>query len=237
MDYRMSWHEMLPLVEVAYNNSYQSIIKMVPYKALYGRRCRSPLHWDEIGERNELSTALGPKMTQKMIEDIRLLRNRMKQAQDRQKSYADLRRKEVEFQVGDKVFLKVSPYKRVMRFGNKGKLAPRHIGPFEVLQRIGKVAYKLALPPRMDKVHDVFHVSMLQKYVSDPSHILSLEDVDLVENLVYEERPVQILDRKVKELRNKSIPLVKVLWRNHKVEEATWETEQDMQNRYPELFV
>ena len=237
MDYRMTWHEMLPLVEFAYNNSYQSTIKMAPYEALYGRRCRSPLHWDEIGERSELSTALGPEMTQKMIEDVRLIRSRMKQAQDRQKSYADLKRKEVEFQVGDKVFLKVSPYKRVMRFGNKGKLAPRYIGPFEVLQRIGKVAYRLALPPHMDKVHDVFHVSMLRKYVSDPSHILSIEDVELVENLVYEERPVQILDRKIKELRNKSIPLVKVLWRNHKVEEATWETEQDMRERYPELFV
>ena len=123
-----------------------------------------------------------------------------------------------------------------MRFGNKGKLAPRFIGPFEVLQRVGKVAYRLALPPNMDRVHNVFHVSMLRKYVSDPSHILSIEDVDLEENLVYEEHPVQILDRKIKELWNKSIPLVKVLWRNHKVEEATWETEQDMQNRYPELF-
>ena len=111
MDYRVSWHEMLPLVEFAYNNSYQSIIRMAPYEALYGRRCRSPLHWDEVGEKDELSTALGPEMTQKLVEDVRLIRNRMKQAQDRQKSYADLKRKEVEFQVGDKVFLKVSPYK------------------------------------------------------------------------------------------------------------------------------
>ncbi|XP_031249510.1 uncharacterized protein LOC116107370, partial [Pistacia vera] len=154
--------------------------------------------------------------------------------QDRQKSYANLKRKEVEFQVGDKVFLKVSPFKRVMRFGSKGKLAPRYVGPFEVLQRVGKVAYRLALSPSMDKVHDVFHVSMLRKYVSNPSHILRLEDVDLEENLVYEEHPIQILDRRIKELRNKNIPLVKVLWRNHKVEEATWEVEQHMQNRYPE---
>ena len=95
----------------------------------------------------------------------------------------------------------------------------------------------MALPPSMDRVHDVFHVSMLRKYVSDPLHILSVEDVEVAENLVYEERPVQILDRRVKELRNKSVPLVKVLWRNHKVEEATWEVERDMQNRFPELFV
>ena len=175
-------------------------------------------------------------MTQKLVEDVKLIRNRMKQAQDRQKSYADLKRKEVEFQVGDKVFLKVSPYKRGMRFGSKGKLAPRYVGPFEVLQRVGKVAYRLALPPNMDRVHDVFHVSMLRKYVSDPLHILSVEDVEVTENLVYEECPVQILDRRVKELRNKSVLLVKILWRNHKVEEATWEVERDMRNRFPELF-
>ena len=184
---------------------------MAPYEALYGRQCRSPLYWDEIGEKDELSIALGLEVTQKLIEDVKLIRNRMKQAQDRQKSYADLKRKEVEFQVGDKVFLRVSPYKRVMRFGSKGKLAPRFIGPFEVLQRVGKVAYRLALPPSMDKVHDVFHVSMLRKYVSDPFHILSVEDVELAENLVYEERPVQILDRRIKELRNKSVPLVNPL--------------------------
>ncbi|XP_031258443.1 uncharacterized protein LOC116116519 [Pistacia vera] len=124
-----------------------------------------------------------------------------------------------------------------MRFGNKGNLALRFIGPFEVLQQAGKVAYRLALPPSMDKVHDVFHILMLRKYVSDPSHVLSTEDVIVEENLVYEERPVQVFDRKIKKLWNKSIPLVKVLWRNHKIEEATWETEQDMQNRYPELFV
>lgn len=111
-----------------------------------------------------------------------------------------MKRKDVEFEVGDKVFLRVAPYKRVMRFDSKGKLAPRYIGPFEVLQRVRKVAYRLALPPSMDRVHNVFHVSMLRKYVSDPSHILSVEDVDVEENLVYEERLVQILDKQIKEL-------------------------------------
>ncbi|XP_031254195.1 uncharacterized protein LOC116112158 [Pistacia vera] len=125
-------------------------------------------------------------MTQKMIEDIKLIRSRMKQAQDRQKSYADLKRKDVEFKAGEKVFLKVSPYKWVMRFGSKGKLAPRYIGLVEVLQRVGKVAYRLALPPSMDRVHNVFHFSMLQKYVSDPSHILNIKDVNVEENLVFE---------------------------------------------------
>ncbi|KAL5577467.1 hypothetical protein UlMin_019166 [Ulmus minor] len=153
-----------------------------------------------------------------------------------QKSYADKRRRPLEFQVGDSVFLKVAPMKGVMRFGKKGKLSPRFIGPFEILERVGKVAYKLALPPELSSVHNVFHVSMLKKYVSDPSHVLEHEPIQVNEDLTYEEKPVQILDRKDKTLRNKVIPLVKVLWRNHKIEEATWEREDDMRINYPELF-
>ncbi|KAL5582903.1 hypothetical protein UlMin_015345 [Ulmus minor] len=153
-----------------------------------------------------------------------------------QKSYADKRRRPLEFQVGDSVFLKVAPMKGVMRFGKKGKLSPRFIGPFKILERIGKVAYKLALPPELSSVHNVFHVSMLKKYVSDPSHVLEHEPIQVNEDLTYEEKSVQILDRKDKTLRNKVIPLVKVLWRNHKVEEATWEREDDMRISYPELF-
>ncbi|KAL5555965.1 hypothetical protein UlMin_022614 [Ulmus minor] len=160
----------------------------------------------------------------------------MKTAQSRQKSYADRRRRPLEFQVGDLVFLKVAPMKGVMRFGKKGKLSPRYIGPFEILERIGKVAYKLALPSELSTVHNVFHVSMLRKYISDPSHVLESEPIEIREDLTYEEQPVQILDRKDKALRNKVILLVKVLWRNHKVEEATWEREDGMRAKYPHLF-
>ncbi|KAL5553900.1 hypothetical protein UlMin_041301 [Ulmus minor] len=124
----------------------------------------------------------------------------------------------------------------VMRFGKKGKLSPKYIGPFEILERIGKVAYRLALPPNLSLVHNVFHVSMLKKYVQDPSHVLEHEPIEVHEDLTYEEKPVQILDRKEKALRNKVIPLVKVLWRNHKIEEATWEREDEMRERYPNLF-
>ncbi|KAL5546069.1 hypothetical protein UlMin_005756 [Ulmus minor] len=127
----------------------------------------------------------------------------------------------LEFQVGDLVFLKVAPMKGVMRFGKKSKLSPRYIGPFEILEKIGKVGYKLALPSELSTVHNVFHVSMLRKYISDPSHVLESEPIEIREDLTYEEQPVQILDRKDKALHNKVIPLVKVLWRNHKVEEAT----------------
>ncbi|KAL5583108.1 hypothetical protein UlMin_015550 [Ulmus minor] len=159
----------------------------------------------------------------------------METAQSRQKSYADKRRRPLEFQVGDSVFLKVAPFKGVIRFGKRGKLNPRYIGPYEVLERIGKAAYRLALPPNMASVHNVFHVSMLKKYVPDESHVLEQEPIELHEDLSYEEKPVQILDRKIKTLRNKEIPLVKVLWRNQKTEEATWEREEEMRTFHPEL--
>ncbi|KAL0546403.1 hypothetical protein IC582_016311 [Cucumis melo] len=156
--------------------------------------------------------------------------------ESRQKSYADVRRKDLEFEVGDKVFLKVAPMRGVLRFERRGKLSPRFVGPFEILERIGPVAYRLALPPSLSTVHDVFHVSMLRKYVPDPSHVVDYEPLEIDENLSYTEQPVEVLAREVKTLRNKEIPLVKVLWRNHRVEEATWEREDDMRSRYPELF-
>ncbi|KAL5563812.1 hypothetical protein UlMin_033559 [Ulmus minor] len=193
---------------------------------------QSPVHWYETGE-TRLSTS---DFIEETTEAIKKIKQRMETAQSRQKSYADKRRRPLEFQVGDLVFLKVAPMKGVMRFGKKGKLSPRFIGPFEILERVGKVAYKLALPPELSSVHNVFHVSMLKKYVSDPSHVLEHEPIQVNEYLTYEEKPVQILDQKDKTLRNKVIPLVKVLWRNHKVEEATWEREDDMRISYPELF-
>ncbi|TYJ96313.1 pol protein [Cucumis melo var. makuwa] len=159
----------------------------------------------------------------------------MHTAQSRQKSYADVRRKDLEFEIGDKVFLKVAPMKGVLRFERRGKLSPRFVGPFEILERIGPVAYRLALPPSLSTVHDVFHVSMLRKYVPDPSHVVDYEPLEIDENLSYVEQPVEILAREVKTLRNKEIPLVKVLWRNHRIEEATWEREDVMRSRYPEL--
>ena len=125
----------------------------------------------------------------------------------------------------------------VKRFGAKGKLSPQFIGPFQILDRVGAVAYQIALPPYLSGVHDVFHVSMLRKYVSDPTHVLSYEHLQLDQDLSYEEKPVQVLDRKDKVLRTKTVPLVKVLWRNSKSEEATWELESEMRSRYPELFV
>ena len=134
------------------------------------------------------------------------------------------------------VFLRISPWKGVLRFGKRGKLCPRYIGPYRIVERIGEVAYRLELPSDLDRIHDVFHVSMLRKYIPDPSHVLTEQPVEIPENLTYEEEPVQILDRREQVLRNKTIPLVKVLWRSHTIEEATWETEAQMRHQYPHLF-
>ncbi|XP_074303399.1 uncharacterized protein LOC141637891 [Silene latifolia] len=160
----------------------------------------------------------------------------MRVAQNRQKSYAYLKRSEIEFAVGDKVLLKVSPMKGVMRFGKRGKLSQKFIGPYEILDRVGEVAYRLALPPALDRVHNVFHVSQLRKYVSDPTHVLEPEQVEINEQMSYVEGPKEILDRNVRKTRNGETPLVKVLWTNHNVEEETWETEAAMRDNYPNLF-
>ncbi|KAK8701425.1 hypothetical protein V6N13_019812 [Hibiscus sabdariffa] len=205
---------------------------MTPFEALYGRRCRTPLCWFELGE----NKVLGPQMIQDTKKQVQIIHDRLKQAFDRQKAYADTKRRDIRHEVGDKVFLKVSPWKKVLWFGKKGKLSPRYIGPFEVLEKVGPVAYRLALPPEFDKIHNVFHVSMLRRYRSDPSHVLELEEVELNPDLSYEEEPVMILDREVKRLQKKNVSLVKVLWRNHKVEEATWEPEETMRTQYPYLF-
>ena len=135
-----------------------------------------------------------------------------------------------------KSVLKVSPWKKVMRFGKKGKLNPKFIDPYEVIEKVGPMAYRLALPPDLEKIHNVFHVSMLRRYRSDPSHIVLSETIELRPDLTYDEEPVEILAREVKELRNKKIMLFKVLWKNHKTEEDTWESEETMRQQYLQLF-
>ncbi|XP_065854728.1 uncharacterized protein [Euphorbia lathyris] len=231
-DFGQNWDHHLPMVVFAYNNSYQASIEMAPYEALYGRKCRSPICWDEVGERR----LTRPELIQLTLDKVRIIRERLLTAQSRQKSYVDPRRKNVEFQIGDHVFLKVSPMKGIMRFGKKGKLSPRYVGPFEILERIGAVAYRLALPPDFSKVHPVFHISMLRKYIHDASHVLQPQTIQVRDDLTYEEQPIGILDNQVRKLRSKEIPLVKVLWQNHSSSEATWETESEMRVRYPHLF-
>ncbi|CAN6698320.1 unnamed protein product [Malus baccata var. baccata] len=171
------WHNCLDLMEFAYNNIYYSSIGMAPFEALYGKSCRTPLCWSEIGER----VLVGPEIVDETTQNVQL-----------------------------------SPWKGVVRFGKKCKLSPRYIGPYMITERVIEAAYRLELPPELSKVHDVFHVSMF--------------------HLTYDEELVTILDWKDKELRNKTVCLVKVLWRNHSVEEATWETKDRMREMHPRLF-
>ena len=152
LDFGDSWEDHLPLVEFSYNNSFQASIGMAPYEALYGRPCRSPSCWLEAGE----ALPIGPTMVQQTSEQIELIRQRLQTAQSRMKSFYDRKRTELEFQIGDSVYLKVSPMRGVMRFGRKGKLSPRYVGPFPVIDRIGKLAYRLQLPESMAGIHDVF---------------------------------------------------------------------------------
>ncbi|GFY97645.1 hypothetical protein Acr_12g0001860 [Actinidia rufa] len=232
LDFQENWEMHLPLVEFAYNNSFHASIGMAPYEALYGRKCRSPICWTEVEERQ----MLGPEIVQLTTDKIKVIQQRLQTAQSRQKSYTDVRRQDLEFGEGDHVFLKISPSKGINRFGKRGKLKPRYIGPFEVLQRIGTVAYRIALPPELSHVHDVFHVSMLRKYVHDPAHVIHHYPLNMREDLSYVETPIEIIDRRDQVLRNKVIPLVRVVWRNHSYEESTWEREDEIRERYPSLL-
>ena len=160
--------------------------------------------------------------------EIEVIKRRLQVFVDRQKKYTQNCQQPLEFKVGDQVFLKVSPIRGVMRFGKKGKFSSRYVGPFEIVKCISEVVYRLALSPALSRLHDVFYVSMLKNYVHYPSHVLNYESLDVDLKLTYEKRPIEILDWKDKVLRNKIVPLVKVLWRNHVVEEAIWEKEEDM---------
>ncbi|KAD2805401.1 hypothetical protein E3N88_38778 [Mikania micrantha] len=232
IDFGGSWDTHLPLIEFSYNNSYHTSIQCAPFEALYGRKCRSPVCWTEVGD----SQVVGPELIQETSDKITIIQSRLKAARDRQKSYADRRRKPLEFQVGDRVLLKVSPWKGVVRLGKKGKLAPRYVGPFEILERIGPVAYKLRLPVELSNVHDTFHVSNLKKCLADHDVQIPLEDIQIQNNIQFIERPVEIMDHGVKKLKRSRIPIVKVRWEGKRGAEFTWECEDQMKLKYPHLF-
>ena len=216
-------------MEFSYNNSYHTSIQAAPFEALYGRKCRSPLCWAEVGD----SQITGPEIVVDATEKIAQIRQRMAAARDRQKAYADKRRKPLEFEVGDRVLLKVSPWKGVVRFGKRGKLNPRYVGPFEITERIGPVAYRLNLPAELGAVHNVFHVSNLKKCLSDETLIVPFKELTIDERLQFVEEPVEITDRDVKVLKNKRIPLVRVRRNSRRGPEYTWEREDQMTEKYP----
>ena len=232
IDFGGSWDKYLALAEFSYNNSYHSSIKMPPYEMLYGRKCRTPICWGEIGQR-ELASSDVVQQTNDKIDQIR---ERLKMAQDRQKSYADKRRRPIEFQVGDRVMLKVSPWKGVIRFRKRGKLGPRYIGPFRIIDRVGKVAYRLELPEELNSIHNTFHVSQLRKCLADEAQYIPLADITVDEKLGYVEEPVEILDTMVKKLRKREVLLLKVRWKHRKGSECTWEPEEDLIKYYPAFY-
>src|SRR5688500_12661692 len=201
-----SWDKSLPYAEFSYNNSYQASLKMAPFEALYGRKCRTPLYWNQPGE----SQVFGPEILQEAEKQVHIIRENLKTAQSRQKSYADNRRRELMFEVGDFVYLKVSPMRGMKRFKVKGKLSPRYIGPFKILERKGEVAYQLELPDSLSDVHDIFHVSQLNKCLRVPEEQLPMEELNVNEDLTYLEYPVKILETSRRITRSKVINMCKV---------------------------
>nr|GEY76247.1 putative reverse transcriptase domain-containing protein [Tanacetum cinerariifolium] len=183
IDFERSWDKHLPLVEFSYNNSYHASIKAAPFEALYRRKCRSLVCWSEVGE----SQLTGPELVRETTEKIVQIKNRLLTARSRQKRYADLKRRLIEFEVGDKVMLKVSPWRGVIRFGKHGKLSPRFIGPFKVIGRIGPIAYKLELPDKLRGIHDTFHDSNLKRCFVNDDVVIPLDEVQLDDKLHFVE--------------------------------------------------
>nr|GEV60622.1 putative reverse transcriptase domain-containing protein [Tanacetum cinerariifolium] len=212
IDFGKGWVKHLPLCEFSYNNNYHASIKAAPYEALYGRKCRSPVCWAKVGE----AQLTGPELIQETTEKIVLIKQRIQAAQDRQKSYADLKRKPMEFEAGDRVMLKVSPWKGVVRFGKRGKLNPRYVGPFKVLAKVGIVSYRLELPQELSRVHHTFHVSNLKKCYADEPLVMPLEGIHVDDRLQFVEEPIEIMEREIKRFKRSRIPLVKVRWNSRR---------------------
>ncbi|GJU90775.1 putative reverse transcriptase domain-containing protein [Tanacetum coccineum] len=199
------WVKNFPLVEFSYNNSYHASIKAAPFEALYGRKCHSPVCWAKVGE----VQLTGPEIVQETTEKVIQIKQRTQAARDQQKSYADLKRKPMEFQVGARVMLKVSPWKGVVRFGKRGKLNPRYVRPFKVLEK---------------------------RCYSDEPLVVPLEGLHIDDKIRFVEEPVEIIDREVKRLNQSRIPIVKVQWNSRRAPEFTWEREDQFQNKYLHLF-
>ncbi|GJZ12689.1 putative reverse transcriptase domain-containing protein [Tanacetum coccineum] len=233
IDFGKGWVKHLPLAEFSYNNSYHASIKATPYEALYGQKCRSLVCWAEVGE----AQITGPELIQETTKKIILIKQRIQAAQDRQKSYANRKRKPVEYKDGDRVMLKVSPWKRVVRFGKRGKLNPRYVRPFKVLAKVEKVAYRLELPQELSRVHHTFHVSNLKKCYADEPLVMPLEGIHVDDKLQFVEEHVEIMERDIKQLKQSRIPLVKVRWNSRRGPEFTWECEDSFKQKYPQLSI
>jgi hypothetical protein len=228
-----SWDQNLPWVEFSYNNSYQESLKMAPFEVLYGHRCHTPLNWIELGEK----VIFGSDLVEEAEATIRRIQDNLKATKSRQETYANKRRRPLEFKAGDLVYLRVSPMKGVKRFGVKEKLAPRYIGPFPILEKCGSVAYKLDLPPSLAGDHDIFHVLQLKKCLNAPMDIVLPKVTPLEADLSYPEHPIKVLDQKDCVTRHKTIKFFKIQWSNHFEEDATWEREDFLRSRHPDFIL
>ncbi|GJZ49422.1 putative reverse transcriptase domain-containing protein [Tanacetum coccineum] len=179
IEFGKGWDRHLPLVEFSYNNTYHTSIKAAPFKALYGRKCRSPICWAGVGD----AQLTGPEIVHETTEKIIQIKKHIQVARDRQKSYTNRRRKLLKFEVGDNVMLKVSPWKGVIRFGKRGKLDPRYIGPFKILAKLGTLAYRLELPEQLSRVHNTFHVFNLKKCLVDEPLAILLDEIQIDDKL------------------------------------------------------
>nr|GEU34655.1 putative reverse transcriptase domain, ribonuclease H-like domain protein [Tanacetum cinerariifolium] len=208
IDFRKGQEKHIPLVEFSYNNIYHASIKAAPFEALYGRKYRSHGCWAEVGDVQLTRSDIIHETTKKIVQ----IRQRLQDVRDWQRSYAYVRQKPLKFQVRDRVMLKVSPQKGVIRFRKRGKLNPQYIEPFKILKRIGLVAYKLELPEELSKVHNTFHVSNLKKCLSDESLVTPMKELWLADKLNFVKEPIEIMDREVKQLTQSRIPIVKRRW-------------------------
>nr|GFA62046.1 putative reverse transcriptase domain-containing protein [Tanacetum cinerariifolium] len=204
--FRNGWERHLPLIKFSYNNSYHTSIKAAPFKALYGRKCRSPVCWAKVGDAQLTGLELIHETTKKIVQ----IKQRIQAARDRQKSYTDVRHKPLEFEVGDRVMLKVSSWKGVIHFGKWGKWNPRYIRPFKVLAKVGTFAYRLELPQQLSRVHGTFYISNLKKCLSDEPLAIPLDEIHIDDKLRFVEELVEIIDREVKRLKQSYIPVIKV---------------------------
>jgi hypothetical protein len=206
---------------------------MAPFEVLYGRRCHTPLNWIELGEK----VIFGPDLVEEAEAIVHRIQENLKAVKSHQETYANKRRRPLEFEVGGHVYLRVSPMKGVKRFEVKGRLAPCYIGPFPILEKCVSIAYKLDLPPSLARVHDIFHVSQLKKSLKAPMDVVLPEVTPLEDDLSYPELPIKVLDLKDCVTRSKTIKFFKIQWSNHSEEEATWESENFLRSRHPDFVL
>ena len=224
------WLKYLPLVEFAYNSSYHRSLQMSPFKALYGQECFTPLR---LADPN-LSVPAARETLEEMDNQFSMTRENLKKANDRQKSYADLKRTVRTFQARDRVFLRVKPKRSSLKLGPCKKLAFQYCGPYTVVKRIGEQAYKLELSPHI-RVHSVFHVSLLKQYIADPSHVLNDEDTIFLSQDEFQMQPKRFLEIKERQLRQRIIWEVFVLWKNYPMEDASWENWDLLVTQFPHV--